>query len=144
MATKQQATTSSLPPKTEYVYVGDKYKGTQQTKQTKGDVLKNVFIENKVSVPQGLPQWLGSQRILGASWMAAMIIIGFDEWHNLGILPRPIRLWDTSTVYGILALVGIVDALVPLVNALAIGYTIMLLWQYYNGSGQFASTAKKG
>lgn len=141
MATKQQATTTSrLPPKTEYVYVGDQYKGQQQTKQSKGDILKSVFIENNVSVPNGMPRWLGSQRILGAAWMASMIIVSFDEWHNLGILPRPVRLWETSIVYGLLALVGIADPLVPLVNALAIGYTFMLIWQYFQGSGQFAST----
>lgn len=62
-----------------------------------------------------------------------MITVSFDEWHNLGILPRPARLWDTSLFYGLLVLLGFVDAMVPIVNAFAIGYTLVLLYQYYQG-----------
>lgn len=143
MATKADATTTT-PPKTEYVYVGDKGKGkvstSRQEGRSKGQILRETINVDNRSVPKYMPRWLGNQRILGASWMVAMVIVGFDEWHNLGILPRPARLWDTSIVYGLLALAGIVDIMVPIVNAFAIGYTIMLLWQYYNGTGQFAST----
>jgi hypothetical protein len=67
-------------------------------------------------------------------WIIAMFIVGFDEWHNLGILPRPARLWDTSLFYGLLTIAGFVDLMVPLVNALAIGYTVVLLMQYYQGN----------
>lgn len=67
-----------------------------------------------------------------------MIVVGFDDWHNYHILPRPARLWYTSLTYGLLILASMADALVPLANALAIGYAIMLIWQYYNGTGQFA------
>jgi hypothetical protein len=68
------------------------------------------------------------------AWIVAMILIGFDEWHNLGILPRPARLWDTTIVYGLLTMLGFVDIMVPIANALAVGYTIALLYQYYNGN----------
>jgi hypothetical protein len=68
------------------------------------------------------------------AWIIAMIIIGFDEWHNLGILPRPARLWDATLVYGVLVMVGFVDVLVPIANAFALGYTFMLLFQYYQGN----------
>lgn len=63
-----------------------------------------------------------------------MIVIGFDEWHNLNVLPRPARLWDASLVFGVLTLLGIVDVMVPIANALAIGYMFMLIWQYYQGN----------
>jgi hypothetical protein len=77
------------------------------------------------------------------AWIVAMILVGFDEWKNNGILPRPVRLWDTSLVYGILVLLGFVDVMVPIANALAIGYTIVLLWQYFNGQGQFTHGAQR-
>jgi hypothetical protein len=67
-------------------------------------------------------------------WIIAMILIGFDEWHNLNVLPRPSRLWDTSLVYGVLVMLGFVDVMVPLANALAIGFTFQLLWQYFQGN----------
>lgn len=125
-----------MPPKTEYVYVGNEYQGTKESKPSKIDI-----VTNNVSVPQGLPQWLGNKSILAAAWLAAMVLVSFDEWHTHGILPRPARLWDTSIVYGLLALVGISDMLVPLVNALAVGYFIVLLWEYYQKSGQFSGAA---
>lgn len=67
------------------------------------------------------------------AWVVAMIIIGFDEWHNHKILPRPARLWYASAFYGLLIVFSIADPMVPLANAFAVGYTITLLWQYYNG-----------
>jgi hypothetical protein len=73
-----------------------------------------------------------------------MVLVGFDEWKNNGILPRPVRLWDTSIVYGLLTLMGFIDIMLPIANALAIGYTIVLLWQYYNGSGQFQGSGRGG
>jgi len=93
----------------------------------------------QVSTPPMIPRWLGNQRVIAYSWIVAMVLVGFDEWKNHGILPRPVRLWDTSIVYGLLTLVGFIDVMLPIANALAIGYTIVLLYQFYNGSGQFGS-----
>jgi hypothetical protein len=84
------------------------------------------------SVPRGLG-FLNQRPVVFSMWMIAMITVGFDEWHNNNILPRPARLWDTSLLYGMLVLFGFVDPLVPLANAFAIGYTLVLLYQYYNG-----------
>lgn len=64
-----------------------------------------------------------------------MFIISWDDWHNHHILPRPSRMWSATWFYLILILVGMVDALVPLANALGIGYTITLMYQYYQGGG---------
>jgi hypothetical protein len=82
----------------------------------------------------GGPRFLANRSIVFNMWIVAMLIVGFDEWHNLGILPRPARLWDTSLFYGLLTIAGFVDPMVPLVNAFAIGYTIVLLMQYYQGN----------
>lgn len=78
--------------------------------------------------------FLRNRAIVFNAWAIAMIAVCFDEWHNLGILPRPSRLWDTSLLYGVLAVAGVVDEAVPLVNALAIGYAIVVVWQYFNGN----------
>lgn len=91
-----------------------------------------------VSVPKGIPQFMGHASTMIMAWAVAMAIITVDEWHVNKILPRPSRLWWTTLVYGILAVVGMSSALLPLANALAIGYTIVLLYQYFNKSGQFA------
>lgn len=87
---------------------------------------------------------LGSQRIIIMCWFAAMGIICYDEWKQNGILARPARLWWTSLFYGLLALAGFIDALIPLLNVIAIGYTIMLAWQYFNREGQFAVSGGSG
>jgi hypothetical protein len=123
------------PPKTEYVYVGD------QGKQQSGP--GRVFSwrpppQVKVKTPHGVPSAFGNAQIIGYAWITSMILVGFDEWKNNGILPRPVRLWDTSIVYGLLALLALIPPIVPIANALAIGYTIVLLWQFYNGQGQFS------
>jgi hypothetical protein len=131
--------TDSPPPRTEYVYVKDKdqgrtFGGTPQSGKTltwMGGPLK------KVPVPKGVPAALGNAKFIGYMWVLAMIVVSFDEWHNHGILPRPSRLWWTSLTYGILAIFGMIDSLIPLMNALALGYTIMLFTNYYSGSGQF-------
>jgi hypothetical protein len=67
--------------------------------------------------------------------MISMCIVGYDEWTTYGLLPRPARLWDTTKVFGMLAILSIVDSAVPLVNALAIGYTVMLGYNYYSSKG---------
>lgn len=86
----------------------------------------------------GWPNWMGRRPILAYGWAISMVIVGVDDWKNNGIMPRPSRLWSVSLFYGLLALASIVDALVPLINAIAIGYTLMLLWNYLNKAGQFA------
>ena len=84
------------------------------------------------------PSFLANRRILVACWFTSMILVGMNE-RQLGFtLPRPARLWSASAVYAILALAGTVDAIVPIVNALAIGYLIALAYEFYNGSGIFA------
>lgn len=91
-----------------------------------------------VQLAPGLPRFLGDRATIFYAWMIAMAIVGFDEWHNYKILPRPQRLWDTSLLYGLLTLFGLSDTLVPIANVFAVGYAITLLWNYYNGSGQFS------
>jgi|SRR5215469_638455 len=131
-------------PRTEYVLVQKKDGGQDGGGGNRGLKYGGGFDVRwrHQNPPSPLPRWLGSERIIFYSWVVGMIIVGFDEWHNLGILPRPARLWDTSIVYGLLAITGLVPVLLPLANAFALGYTFMLLWQYYNGSGQFSSTKK--
>ena len=94
----------------------------------------------QASTPAGIPRIFGNGSIVGYAWIVAMVLVGFDEWKNNGILPRPVRLWDTSLLYGLLALLSFIEVMIPLANALAIGYTIVLLWQYFNGQGQFGQT----
>lgn len=90
------------------------------------------------TIPSNMPSFLranpvNNRSVVFNAWVIAMIVIGFDEWHNNNILPRPARLWDASLVYAVLVMLGFVDVMVPLANALAIGYTFMLIWQYYQG-----------
>jgi hypothetical protein len=123
------------PPRTEYVYVGN-----EGAEQSRGRRILSYRPppQVKVQTPRGVPSAFGNAQIIGYAWIASMIIIGFDEWKNNGILPRPMRLWDTSIVFGLLALTALIPPMVPMANALAIGYTIVLLWQFYNGQGQFS------
>ena len=88
----------------------------------------------RVNLSSKLPMILQNRSVIFHSWVIAMVIVGFDEWHNHHILPRPARLWDTSLFYGLILLFSIVDVLVPLANVFAVGYTFTLLWQYYNGN----------
>jgi len=71
-------------------------------------------------------------------------VISYDEWKNYNRLPIPARLWETSLVYGLLAIFSMADFLVPLANAFGLGYAIMLLYQYYNSEGQFTGSGSKG
>jgi|SRR5579859_794758 len=93
----------------------------------------------RASIPTNLPSFLranpvNNRAIVFNAWIVAMIVIGFDEWHNLHVLPRPTRLWDASLVYAVLIMLGFIDPLVPIANALAVGYTFMLIWQYFQGN----------
>lgn len=96
----------------------------------------------QVEVPKGIPSIFGNQTVIIMAWMVALAIIFYAEWKEHGILARPKRLWYTSLVYGILCVMGMIGALVPLVTALAVGYTIVLGWQYFNREGQFTAAAK--
>jgi hypothetical protein len=140
-------------PNQQYVYVqnppqGSRTGGSQtggQGQSGSGSAGSAPRQGNTVQLPKAIPGpvriFLGNRHTLMYMWLIAMILVGFDEWHNYGILPRPSRLWYTSLTYGLLALASAVDAMVPIANALAIGFTIMLVWQYYNGSGQFGKTS---
>lgn len=123
------------PPRTEYVYVGNDKEAGWKPKVTGRRFSAPQQI--RVQTPRGVPSAFGNAQIIGYAWITSMILVGFDEWKNNGILPRPVRLWDTSIVYGLLALLALIPPVTPMANALAIGYTIVLLWQFYNGQGQF-------
>lgn len=89
----------------------------------------------QVNVPSQVPRFLGNRSTVLYAWLGSMALISWDEWHNNHILPRPSRLWSATWVYMFLILLAFSDFLTPIANALAIGYTIMLAWQYYQGSG---------
>lgn len=97
-----------------------------------------------VDVPKGMPRFLAERPVLFGAWAIAMATISYDEWHNYSRLPIPKRLWETTLVYGLLAVVSTVDFMVPLTNAFGIGYAIMLMYQYYNSEGQFTGSGSKG
>jgi hypothetical protein len=92
----------------------------------------------QASVPKGVPRMLGNQHTIVYAWIAAMGVIAVDEWHTNKILPRPSRLWWTSLMFGGLAMAGMVDALIPLANAFAIGMLLVLMYQFYAKKGQFS------
>jgi len=142
-------------PSQQYVYVQKPQSGPQsrtaggsqgQSRTGSGSAGQNAGSgspkgqQKQVKLPAHVPRVFANEYLVFGAWIAAMIIVCFDEWHNYGILPRPSRLWYTSVTFGILAILGIFSGILPLVNALAVGFTIMLLWQYYNGSGQFSKT----
>ena len=125
------------PPRTEYVYVQDK--GTNARRRGYRQLSYRPQQQSRVQVPSGVPAILGNREIIFGSWAIAMALVSWDEWKTHGILPRPLRLWDTTFVYAGLVLLSIPDALVPLASALAVGYTIALLYQFFSGSGAFSS-----
>jgi hypothetical protein len=130
----------NTPPRSQTVYAQNQGGGQQAgPRQYAASYMGGMRTRRQVNPPFNLPGFLGNSDVIIYSWFIAMVIIGFDDWKNHNILPRPSRLWYTSLFYGILALVGVVDVMIPLVNALAIGYTITLLWQYYEKTGQFAN-----
>lgn len=94
-----------------------------------------------VNIPSGAPRFLGNRNTLVYSWLTSMAIISWDEWHHNHILPRPSRLWYATWFYLMLILLSMVDIMVPIANALAIGYTIMLGWQYFQGTGGMGGNA---
>lgn len=96
----------------------------------------------QVSVPTGVPKFLGSRAGLLLAWVVAMAMVSLDEWHTNHILPRPARLWYTSLLFFLLAIVSTIDAMVPIVNLFALGMVIVLGMQYYSGTGQFGTTGE--
>lgn len=95
----------------------------------------------RVKVPSQVPSFFGDKRIIMNAWFAAIVFVSYDEWVNYGVLPRPARLWYTSLTYGILMLVAMSDRAAVLANALAIGFTFVLLYQLMAQSGQFTKSA---
>jgi hypothetical protein len=93
----------------------------------------------QVQTPGGVPRFFGNRSLILLAWVAAMAMVSLDEWHTYGILPRPARLWYTTTTYLLIAAASTVDALVPICSIFAIGLTITLAYQYYSGTGQFGS-----
>jgi len=93
-----------------------------------------------VGVPSGVPRFLGARPIIFYMWMVAIGMVVLDEWHTHHILPRPARLWWTTVAFLLMAGLATIDAMVPLVNAFAIGMVIVLGYQYYSGTGQFGAT----
>lgn len=152
IARRNQAIQDSNSPRTEYILrlAPSQYSSTtappsssggggggrvrQRIARTSG-ALGNAATQT--TVPKGVPQFLGNQRTITYAWFAAMGVIVVDEWKNNHIIARPARLWWASVFYGLLALGGMITSLIPLMNALAIGYLFVLLWQWYNGEGQF-------
>lgn len=125
-------------PKTQYVYV-EPQKSAAAQGYDRWRLNRLRGLQHRQTTMPGIPSFLGNQQVIVYAWFASMMIVSWDEWRNNGILPRPSRLWYTSLTFAVLAIAGFITPLIPLLNALAIGYTIMLLWQYYNKSGQFAN-----
>lgn len=143
---KKSGTVSSVRsprggPKTEYVYVATDAKPSYSGSAGRAGSGRSVsYTGNRQKrVPSGYPRMLGDSRTIVIAWGVAMAIISWDEWHNNGILPRPQRLWYTSLTFMLLTALSFSATLFPIAQALAIGFVIMLLWQYYNKAGQFAS-----
>jgi hypothetical protein len=134
-------------PQTQYVYVqptnrqgggGSSTPSSSRRPLSFGSGQRTVsYHPTRTTVPKGVPPFLGSRQIIFGCWIAAMAMVTADEWWNNGILPRPARLWETTWVYAGLALVSVVDPVVPLANAFALGYTIVLAYQFFTGAGQF-------
>jgi hypothetical protein len=122
------------PPRTEYVYVQDKGSGGGQQR---GWLSYNPRQSQQARVPSGVPPFLGNRAVIFGTWAVSMALVGADEWRTNHILPRPLRLWETTLVFAGLAILSMIDAMVPLANAFAIGYTIVLLYQFFTGGGNF-------
>lgn len=97
----------------------------------------------RVNVPNGTPRFLGSRTIILLAWAMSMTMVSLDEWHTYHILPRPARLWYTSLTYFLLALVATIDVAVPIVNLFAIGFTLAVALNYYQGTGGFGGFGSK-
>lgn len=139
-------TRSASAPRTEYVLLDrSQFSSTtsapQRPSRWRGRVAGTSRVlggaATRAQVPRGVPAFLGNQRTIVYAWAAAMAVITVDEWKRHSMLPRPSRLWWASLFYGMLAAAGMVDSIVPLMNAFALGYLFVLAYQFYNGEGQF-------
>jgi hypothetical protein len=126
-------------PRTEYVYVQDQGGGGGGQRRYGLSYVRNE--KRQVNTPNWAPSFLGHRSVLATTWIISMVVVGVDDWHNNGVLPRPSRLWYTSLAFGLMALASIVEALTPIINLIAIGFTIMLIWQYFSKQGQFSGAA---
>lgn len=96
-----------------------------------------------VGTPQGVPRFLGARPIIFYTWAIAIVMVVLDEWHTYHFLPRPARLWWTTVAFMLMAGLATIDAMVPIVNAFAIGMVIVLGYQYYSGTGSFGGFGAK-
>lgn len=90
-----------------------------------------------VSLPDWLPRgtgFLAHRTTILWMWVTSMAIISADEWKSNHIFPRPGRLWAATRFFALLAALSMIDMMVPLANALAVGYTIMLLWDFFGSN----------
>lgn len=145
IATRNREVQRQNAPRTEYTLrlKPDQYETTDEKPSLKRRITINTKTSNtQHRTPSFMPSFLGNERVIVYSWAISMAVIAWDEWKRHNIFPRPQRLWWATLFYGMLAIAGMADPLTPLINALAVGYTIMLLWQYYNASGQFAGGTK--
>lgn len=126
------STARRTPPKTEYVYVQDK-----GTNARRGRLTYTPKQPQQAPVPRGVPSLLGNRAIIFGTWAVSMTLAGVDEWRVHGLLARPLRLWEVTLVYAGLALLSMIDAFVPIANAFAIGYTVVLVYQFFTGGGNF-------
>lgn len=93
----------------------------------------------QVNVPNRVPKILGNRSLILGAWFAAMLFVSADEIKTNHWAPRPARLWYTSLAYGLMMLVSQIDSMVPIVNALAIGYDITLAYQFWSGNSENAA-----
>lgn len=132
--------TDARRPQTEYVYLRNKGAGSEPGGGRW--TLRWVPPPRRAThSPTWVPGFLLNDKVLLYSWLGSMAVIAVDEWHNNGILPRPARLWYTSLTYFLLMGLGMIDPMIPIANALGIGFFITLIYQYNTGSGQFAKGA---
>lgn len=136
--------TEAMP---EYEVVEPATTGTQQGWFTRQNNRVRQFAASHtetrtVTVPSGLPPILASRRAIVFAWAGSMGVISWDEWHNNHILPRPARLWYATAFYLMLVILSMTQWTTGIANALAIGYFIMLVWEYFNGSGQFSASGQ--
>lgn len=147
---RQQIARRQAAPRTEYVLrlSPDDYSSTDAppgggARTQAGERLRGFTVAHQARVNNSTPitGFLTSPHLISGAWMAAMAVVSVDEWKQHHILPRPSRLWWTTMTYALLGVLAMSDLMAPLAGALAVGYTIMLIWQYYNGSGQFTTEA---
>jgi hypothetical protein len=117
------------PRQTEYVYVQNQGGGGGGG----GRFSWNPGPARPSTVPKGVPRFLGNKGVIFGAWGIAIAVVSWDEWFGNSILPRPARLWATTMLFAILAIISTIDAVTPLANALALGYAFYLLYKQFSG-----------